>query len=99
MIEISDDLFWKANAQATLEGVRLCDLIERGLRLVLAEPAPPASRRVNFPLHRSQRPAALSAEDVGRAAEQAQRDEDASRADEEHHEHLQPPLPGSHRLP
>ena len=52
-IEIPDDLFRKAKAQAALEGVRLRDVIERGLRLVLAESAPPVSRRVSFPLHRS----------------------------------------------
>jgi hypothetical protein len=80
-IEIPDDLFWKAKAQAALEGVRLRDVIERGLRLVLAESAPPVSRRVSFPLHRSQRPGVLAAEDVSRAEEQTQRDEDASRAD------------------
>jgi hypothetical protein len=80
-IEIPDDLFRKAKAQAALEGVRLRDLIERGLRLALAEPAPSAPRRVTFPLHRSRRPGALSAVDVRRAEEQVQRDEDASRAD------------------
>ena len=79
-IEILDDLFRKAKAKAALEGVRLRDVIERGLRLVLAEPAPPASRRVDFPLHHSRRPGALSAEDVYHAEEQVQRDEDASRA-------------------
>ncbi len=79
-IEIPDDLFRKAKAQAALEGVRLRDVIERGLRLALAQPAAPMPRRGNFPLHRSRRPGALSAEDVRRAEEQAQRDEDASRA-------------------
>ena len=78
-IEIPDDLFRKAKAQAALEGVRLRDVIERGLRLVLAEPAPPTSRRVDFPLHRSRQPGALSAEDVYHAEEQVQRDEDTSR--------------------
>jgi len=80
-IEIPDDLFRKAKAQAALEGVRLRDVIERGLRLVLAEPAPPVSKRVHFPLHPSRRPGALSAEDVCRAEEQVQSDEDVSRAD------------------
>ena len=79
-IEIPDDLFRKAKAQAALEGVWLRDVIERGLWLVLAEPALPASRRVNFPLHRSRRPGVLSVEDVYHAEEQVQRDEDASRA-------------------
>jgi len=77
-IEIPDDLFRKAKAQASLDGVRLRDLIARGLRLVLAEPAQPASRRVNFPLHRSQRPGTLSTEGEHRAIEQGQRDEDDS---------------------
>jgi hypothetical protein len=80
-IEIPDDLFRKAKARVTLEGVRLRDLIERGLRLALAEPAPSAPRRVTFPLHRSWRPGALSAVDVRRAEEQMQHDEDASRID------------------
>jgi hypothetical protein len=79
-MEIPVDLFQKAKAQAALEGVQLRDLIERGLRLVLAEPATSVPRWVNFPLHRSRRPGALSARDVRRAAEQVQHDEDASRA-------------------
>lgn len=80
-IEIPDDLFRKAKARAALEDVQLRDLIERGLRLVLAEPAPSAPRRVNFSLHRSRRPGALSARDVRCAEEQTQRDEDTNRAD------------------
>jgi hypothetical protein len=80
-LDIPDDLFRKAKAQAALEGVRLRDLIERGLRFVLGEPAPPTSRRVNFPLHHSRRPGVLSATDVCRAEERVQRDEDAGRAD------------------
>ena len=80
-IEIPDDLFRKAKAQAALEGVRLRDVIERGLRLALAEPAPPASRRVRLPLHHSRHPGVLLTEDVRRADAQMHGDEDASRVD------------------
>jgi hypothetical protein len=55
-------------------------VIERGLRLALAQPAPSKPRRVEFPLHRSRRPGALSTEEVSRAEEQMQHDEDTSRA-------------------
>ena len=79
-IEIPDDLFRKAKAQAALEGVRLRDVIERGLRLALAQPALSQPRRVEFPLHRSRRPGVLSMEEVRSAEEQMQRDEDVSRA-------------------
>jgi hypothetical protein len=78
-IEISDELLRKAQAQAAAEGVRLHDLVERGLRLVLGEPARSSSRRVNLPLHHSRRPGVLSAEEVSRAEEQMQCDEDADR--------------------
>jgi hypothetical protein len=66
-IEISDELLRKAQAQAVAEGVRLHDLVERGLRLVLGEPVRPSFRRVNLPLHRSRRPGVLSAGEVSRA--------------------------------
>ena len=79
-IEIPDGLFRKAKAQAALEGVRLRDVIERGLRLALVQPMPSASQRVEFPLHRSRRPGALSTDDVRCAEEQMQRDEDANSA-------------------
>jgi hypothetical protein len=79
-IEIPDDLFRKAKAQAALEGVRLRDVIERGLRLALGQPAPSQPHRIEFPLHRSRRPGTLSAEEVRSSEEQMQHDEDASRA-------------------
>ena len=76
-IEISEELLKKA--QAAAEGVRLHELVERGLRLVLGEPDRPSSRRIKLPLHHSQRPGMLSAEEVSRADEQTQRLEDVDR--------------------
>jgi len=78
-IEISEDLLKKAQAQAVAEGVRLHELVERGLRLLLGEPARLSCRRIKLPLHHSQRPGRLSAEEVSRAEEQTQRLEDADR--------------------
>jgi hypothetical protein len=51
MQEWSKDVFVRTmtlKAQAVLEGVRLGDVIERGLLLVLAEPAQPTLRRCTF---------------------------------------------------
>jgi hypothetical protein len=78
-IEISEELLKKAQAQAAAEGVRLHELVERGLRLVLGEPARLSSQRIKLPLHHSQRPGMLSAEEVSRAEEQTQRLDDADR--------------------
>lgn len=78
-VDISDQLLRRAKSRAAREGVRLRDLIEHGLRLVLGgAPAPKAGARVEFPLHRSRRPGALSAEDVRLAEQQAQLAEDAA---------------------
>jgi hypothetical protein len=80
-VDIPDELLRQAKMRAAMEGVRLRDLIEKGLRLALATPSTRvALRRVEFPLHHSRRPGALSAEDVRLAEEQMHRDEDASRA-------------------
>ncbi len=80
-VDIPDDLFRRAKARAALEGLRLRDLFEKGLRLALTMPSTPEpSRRVEFPLHRSRRPGALSTDEVRRAEDQAQRDEDAAHA-------------------
>lgn len=38
-IEVPDDLYRRAKAEAALRGHKLKDLVEQGLRLVLAEPA------------------------------------------------------------
>jgi hypothetical protein len=76
-VEISEELLKRA--QAAAEGVRLHGLVERGLRLVLGEPARLSSRRIKLPLHHSQRPGMLSAEEVRRAEEQTQRIEAADR--------------------
>lgn len=80
-IDISDELLRQAKARAALEGVRLRDLIEKGLRLALATPSTPAApQRVELPLQRSRRPGVLSVEAVRRAEEQAQADEDTAYA-------------------
>ena len=80
-VDIPDDLLRQAKARAALDGLRLRDLMEKGLRLALTMPSTPeASRRVEFPLHRSRRPGVLSADEVRRTEDQAQRDEDATHA-------------------
>jgi hypothetical protein len=50
-IEIPDELFRQAKAKAALEGIRLRDLVEYGLRLALEAPqAPTTGQRTVFPL-------------------------------------------------
>jgi hypothetical protein len=44
-VEVSDDLYRRAKAEAALRGRKLKDLVEEGLRLVLGC-APPSLRRV-----------------------------------------------------
>jgi len=76
-VEISDDLFRQAKSRAALEGIRLRDLVEKGLRQVLSAPTQPAKpKRLTFPLLHSRKPGALSTEAVLSAADQAQLDED-----------------------
>ena len=50
-IEISDDLFRQAKAQAALQGIQLRDLVEHGLRLAMETPQTAANgKRTAFPL-------------------------------------------------
>ena len=64
-VEIPDELFRQAKAKAALEGVRLRDLVEYGLRLALAAPASTQSgRRAAFPLIQSRAATTLDAETV-----------------------------------
>jgi hypothetical protein len=44
-VEVSDDLYRRAKSEAALQGRRLKDLVEEGLRLVLDAPRPTARRR------------------------------------------------------
>lgn len=81
-VDISDDLYRQAKAEAALRGTRFRDLVEEGLRRVLgATPAGQDARRVSFPLIRSKEPGSMSVDAVRRAEEQAFEDEDRSRGD------------------
>ncbi|MDP2810549.1 MAG: hypothetical protein Q8O34_10420 [Rhodocyclaceae bacterium] len=42
-VELSDDLFRRAKAEAALRGRKLKDLVEDGLRRVLEQPASPSA--------------------------------------------------------
>ena len=48
-VDLPDDLFRRAKSQAALRGIKLKDLVEEGLRLVLAAPPaggkPPANKK------------------------------------------------------
>lgn len=44
-IELPDDLFREAKAQAALRGRKLKDMVEEGLRRVLDEPQPSGAKR------------------------------------------------------
>ena len=53
-VEIPDELFRQAKAKAALQGMRLRDLVEYGLRLALEAPLPEATgQRTAFPLIRA----------------------------------------------
>lgn len=80
-VEIPDDLFRQAKARAALEGMRLRDLVELGLRLALAEPMAAApGHRAAFPLIRSVEPGPLDAETVAAALASLEDEETARHA-------------------
>jgi hypothetical protein len=79
-VRIPDELLQQAKAQAAQEGLRLRDLIERGLRLALSERRQSKSRRVTFPLLRSRKPGVLTSAAVSSAEEAVARQEDSDRA-------------------
>jgi hypothetical protein len=81
-VEIPDDLFRQAKARAALEGVRLRDFVEHGLRLALVEPMAVAPhRRAAFPLIRSTEPIRLDAAAVATALADLDDEETARHAD------------------
>lgn len=79
-IDIPDELFRQAKARAALRGVRLRDIVERGLRLALQETGEEAPARATLPLHRSASPGALKVGDALRAEAAALGEEDAAHA-------------------
>lgn len=68
-VEIPDELFRQVKAKAALEGIRLRDLVVRGLRLVVEQqPESTQFHRANFPLIRSQDPTReITDDDVAQA--------------------------------
>ncbi len=73
-VDLPDDLYRQAKAQAALAGVHLRDLVEEGLRTVLGGlPKAESPRRVVFPLHHSRNPGVLSVKDVRKAETEAER--------------------------
>ena len=79
-VDLPDDLYRQAKSKAAIDGVRVRDLIEDGLRRVLGLPGKSKSRRARFPLKKSHRPGALSTDDVRAAEADAARVEDRGRA-------------------
>jgi hypothetical protein len=80
-IDIPDDLFRRAKAEAALQGVRLRDLIERGLRQVLSGSMQGTRpRRVAFPIVLSRDPGTLSPDSIRKVQDAARLDEDAGHA-------------------
>ncbi len=81
-VDLPDDLYRQAKAEAALRGTPVRDLIEEGLRRVLASPSiAQEARRVSFPLIHSARPGSMSVDAMRRAEEQSFADEDLSRGD------------------
>jgi hypothetical protein len=67
-VEIPDDLFRQIKARAALEGMRLRDFVEHGIRLALAElPESVSGHRAAFPLIKSRESTPLDAETVATA--------------------------------
>lgn len=79
-VEIPDDLFRQAKAQAALRGIRLRELVEYGLRLALETPPPPAGgQRTAFPLIKASADAPRLTEEQVQAALIDMNEEEAQR--------------------
>ncbi len=74
-VEIPDALFRQAKSRAALQGIRLRDLIVRGLELALEQAAPAESFRQTFPIIAGSSEWVITNEAVKEAIEQVEQDE------------------------
>jgi hypothetical protein len=79
-VDIPDELYREAKARAALDGIRFRDLIEAGLRAVLASRQSGADepRRASFPLIPKRSGHRITIEDVRRAEAETAQAEDES---------------------
>lgn len=74
-IDIPDELFRQAKAQAALEGTTLKELVTRGLRLAMEAPDK-VDQRATFPILKSQKVGRLDSSEVKRAIQEMGEEDD-----------------------
>jgi hypothetical protein len=78
-IDIPDELYRQAQSDAARVGIPVDDLITQVLRVALSEIPAVGRQRVNFPLHHSSRPGALTFDAVQSAQDAMAEQEDVAR--------------------